>query len=415
MATTTNRRPPEAPQRGIEKAQVMGGQEIAEAAMSHWGRYAKAQAKKQLEQEERYKHSFWKANGLPRPTRRKSLPGFMQCVFNLARSKYESERKSIRKKLEKTYKSEYISIEKAAMGETRGATGGYLVPVDYTLALMEVIAEEAYIYPRATVLPMTTATMQCPKIDVETLQGVGTSAIVGGIKFNWGFEAALKETEPTFRALELTAWDLLGYTVTSNQFLQDIGPLGERTLFNLFGRAAAWYMEYAFLQGTGADSLMPLGVVNAPGAITVTRSTIGNIIQADIATMASNLLPFSWQHSIWMASPTCLKQIIQVTNYFVNDGNSSDGSCGNLLTRPLFVTEKLAALGAQGDLVLFDPRLYVIGQRTDIAIDVSNDDAFRNNQVTFRIWLRVDGKPWVSSSITLADGVTKVSPYVLLK
>ncbi len=400
MATTT-------------KAHAMDVTALVNSSWDHWGRHAKAQAKKQLEQEERYKYSFWKAHGLPRPSRRKSLPGFMQCIGQL-KSRHKADRDSAKAKLAKIYKSEYITIEKAAMGETRGATGGYLVPVDYTLALMEVIAEESYIYPRATVLPMTTASMQCPKIDVETLQGVGTSSLVGGIKFVWGFEDAPLETEPTFRALELTAWDLLGYCVATNSFLNDIGPLGERSLFNLFGRAAAWYMEYAFLQGYGADLLMPLGVANAPAAIKVTRNTIASIVQADIATMAGDLLPFSWQHAIWMCSPSSLAKIIQVTNYFVNDSSSMDGSCGSLLTRPLFVTDKLPPMGTPNDLVLFDPRLYVVGQRMDIAIDVSDQDDFQRNRSTYRIWLRIDGKPWVSKSIAL-DSSTTVSPYVLLQ
>lgn len=354
--------------------------------------------------------SFWRTNGLPLPTRAKSFQGFLSTV---AESHHPLAKRSLaaERRLEKTYR-----VEKAAMQESSGALGGYTVPPDYTLALMEVLAEESYLYPRATVLPMRHATLLCPRLDVETKQALGNSPFVSGIRFHWGFEKAPQETEPTFRQLELTAWDLLGYLISSNQLLDDIGPLGEKALFNLFGRAAAWYMEYAFLQGTGSADSMPLGVLNAAGAFTINRSTIGQILQKDIANMANALLPFSWQHCIWMCSPTTLNQVIQIPTYFANDGSSTDGSCGNLLTRPLFVSEKLSAVGARGDLLLLDPRLYVVGQRADIVVDVTREDAgFVRNQSTIRVWLRVDGKPWLSNPVTLADGVTQAAGYVILQ
>jgi HK97 family phage major capsid protein len=165
---------------------------------------------------------------------------------------------------------------------------------------------------------------------------------------------------------------------------------------------------------------MPLGIVNSPAAINVARNTANQIKINDIVGMTSSLLPYSWKNGIWATSPTALAQIQQLAQYFINielDGMYSvkPKPCGALSTMPLFITDKLPPLGTKGDLVLFDPSLYIIGMRQEVVVDVSHDDAFKTNQTTYRIWMRLDAKPELSGSVTLQDASTKTSPYVILK
>ena len=84
---------------------------------------------------------------------------------------------------------------------------------------------------------------------------------------------------------------------------------------------------------------------------------------------------------------------------------------------PMFVSEKCSTLGTVGDVVLFDPLLYVIGDRSGVMVDFSNQDpaTFGNDQSTFRVLKRGDGQPQISGQITLADAASKVSPYIILK
>ena len=39
---------------------------------------------------------------------------------------------------------------------------------------------------------------------------------------------------------------------------------------------------------------------------------------------------------------------------------------------------------------------------------------FTRNQVAIRVTRRVDGRPWLDGPITLGDGETQVSPFVIL-
>lgn len=313
----------------------------------------------------------------------------------------------------KEWGSRYVS--KAAMGETSGTIGGYTVPIEFSTKLLKSIAEHSFIYPRATVVPMGAERTLCPTINVETAQAAGIPSFFGGMTLRWGFSQAPSETEPTFRQVELNAWDLLGYSNISNQMLGDIGEEGNDALLDIFGKAGAWFAEYAFLRGTGSAQLMPMGIVNCNGKKSVARAGSNAIAIADIANMAAEMLPYSWANAIWACSPACLGQIMKLSNYIVNIGEESPGLAGILLGRPLYVTDKLPNLGTAGDLVFFDPSLYIIGQRTEVVIDVSDQQLFQTNQTQFRTWLRLDGVPQVSSPITMAgDGSTTVSPYVIL-
>ena len=305
---------------------------------------------------------------------------------------------------------------KASMSETgSGQIGGYLVPLDYSQRLLSVMSEVSIFGRLATVVPVTSAEIKLPMIDLETTPAAaGISPLFGGFVASWADDISTgPESEPAFRGMSLKPWNLIAYAIASNQFLMDTGSdAGENFLFDIFGRGIAWYADMAFFNGLGIPAYRPMGILNAPATISNKRQVAGAITPTDIANMMSNLVPFSAPNCVWACSSTCLAQICQMNNFWSNVPRTpGDGSRGCLLTCPLYVTDKLPALGSVGDLVLFDPRLYVIGQRTEILIDVSRDFKFANYQTMFRIWLRIDGRPWLTGPVTIVD-VNNVSSVV---
>lgn len=310
------------------------------------------------------------------------------------------------------------AIQKAAMAENSGTIGGYLVPVDFNATLFQSRDEDSFIWPRATIIPMMSRETLVPTIKQAT-PAVGESPLFGGMTFSWVSNSGtdITESEPAFQQVSLTARDLLGYLLVSNQFLQDLDPIGEDALFRLFGRAAAWYSEYAFLRGTGAGGGQPTGILNCSALISVTRGSASQINKADIAAMAGRMLPLGWNHAIWICSPSAFMAIAN-TDGFVSNGNFSSGygisPAGGLLGRPLFITDKLPGLGTAGDLMFIDPSLYVIGERQQVVIEASPCAGFRTNQTALRVWLRVDGRPLVDTAATIPGVTTTVSPFVSL-
>jgi HK97 family phage major capsid protein len=245
------------------------------------------------------------------------------------------------------------------------------------------------------------------------------SPYFGGVQMNWTEEAQTRtETEPQFKMMELKAHELSGYAVSSNVLLQDSGFGLEKYLMTLFGQSVGWFEEFAYLQGNGVGK--PLGIINAPATIAVTRAGSGKVQFVDVATMLSKLLPSSLRRSIWVIHPYVLAQLVQLADssgriiWVPNNGGLQDYVPGTLFGLPVITSEKVATLGTKGDCCLIDPQLYVIGDRMQIEIAASEHVNFLKNQMTWRIVERVDGQPWLEKPITLQDASSTVSPFVVL-
>ena len=322
--------------------------------------------------------------------------------------------------LEKHYGSQFTEWStRAALAEASGTTGGYTVPPEFHQQLLQIVSEETFIRPRAFVLPMGSATMLIPYLDVSTVQSAGVSPFFGGVQMSWTAESQTRaETEPQFKQMELKAWELSGYSVSSNVLLQDSIAGLEKFLMTLFARAVAWYEEYAFLQGSGAGK--PQGMLGCSAAISVNRANANQVGFADVATLWSKLLPASWNKAVWTFSPSVVPQLLQLRDganraIFISiDQGVTQTPNWSLLGRPAIPTEKVPALGTRGDLALLDPSFYVVGDRMQLEIAASEHVNFLRNQMTWRIVERVDGQPWLDKPVTLQDGSSQVSPFVVL-
>jgi HK97 family phage major capsid protein len=106
--------------------------------------------------------------------------------------------------LEKHYGSKFNEWRtKAALAESSGVTGGYTVPPEFYQQLMSLVAENAFIRPRAFVVPMAGATLQIPYLDITTAQSAGVSPFFGGVQMYWTAEAQTRtETEPQFKQMD---------------------------------------------------------------------------------------------------------------------------------------------------------------------------------------------------------------------
>ncbi len=309
-------------------------------------------------------------------------------------------------------------VRKVALAEGSGQSGGYVIPPQFMNELLTIAAEDGFIEQRAKIIP--------------------TTPYFGGILGQWQPEAqTINETEPAFKQSEWVAWDLVLYTVSSNQLLADNGIGLDALLTQLFGQAITWYKEFAYLQGKGAGSSMPLGVLNAPASLVVTKSgSAGTFNVADVAKMMSKLQIRSWDDACWIMHQSLLPQLIQMTDLGSTTAGAGqhfswltpfgDGKTGSMAMKmptaffnglPLYFTEKLPSVtpgstGAKGCCMLVDWSRYVIGMRLDLQIDVSPHYLFRNNQLAWRVIARCDGKPWLNAPITDQSGFT-ISPFVI--
>jgi HK97 family phage major capsid protein len=327
------------------------------------------------------------------------------------------------------YGSRFVLPEthtKAALAEGSGPTGGYTVPPRWAAAIYAVMAETNLLRRNgALVLPMMSATLQLPYPNVEAAQAAGVSPFFGGFSLSWAGEGQTRaEAEPQVEALELRAWELSGYCPIFRPLMDDAPALGT-WLLNLFGRSVGWFEDYAFLQGNGVGK--PQGILSAGATVSVTRQSAGQISYLDVSTMIAKLPPASYQRAFWAFAPTAQTNLLQLKDgagravFLDNTSSPPSGGRWSLAGFPAFPTEKLPALGTKGDLLLIDPAFYVIEEKWDepdsgagILVSASEHPRFTQNQVVFRVLQRVDGQPLTRGAITLQDGTSQVSPFVVL-
>jgi HK97 family phage major capsid protein len=312
-----------------------------------------------------------------------------------------------------------VEYAKTALAETSGTIGGYLVPEELREDINTSVEELAIVRPRAFVVPMKTATLKLP-IPVTTAQVAGVAPYFGGLQPTWNQESvSLPESEPTFAQVELKAKELCCISIISNPLLQD--GLGiEAVLRKLLTKAISWGEDYAFLRGTGAGQ--PLGILNSSATIQVARANASHFGYADSAAMAGRLLPYSWPHAIWVMHPLALVDMLTSEGalniaWQSNQPRETGGPVGTLHTMPVYVSGSLPSLGTPGDVMLFDPTLYAIGDRQVLDIQITGDDplSFKYYRSVIRTISRVDGQPMFPAPITLPDATNTVSAYVALK
>lgn len=328
-------------------------------------------------------------------------------------------------------------LTKAALAESSGVTGGYTVPPVFSNQLLQLAIEDSIVRPRATQMPMTSRTLEIPSLDMTSTATAGTTPFLGGVLAKWAAEAQTRdETEPTFRKTTLTAWELEFYTIASNTLLADSAIGLDSLLTQLFTQAIAWYTDYAFFQGNGVGK--PLGLINCPATISVTKNTAAHFYFPDVGAM---LARFYWALSGENSVAWVIHQSVIGDLYGMSDTSGSSAGTGRLVFQPInqgaqapidkpagvmsfghlagypvLVTEKVPkmAASATGAVGLYDFSKYLIGTRMELQIDMSPHVRFLNNQSVWRCIWRGDGQPWLNSTVTLADGSHTVSPFVVL-
>ena len=308
-------------------------------------------------------------------------------------------------------------IQKSAMGEGTGASGGYLVPVQLTIGVEENLIEHSVFHRLAYQQPMESEECDVGRVDLTAAHATGVTPLIGGLTMGYGTRdgTAVTTTTVAFASNKLVAHSIIADVQVTNQLRQDGGEALGAKLEEVFSKAIKWNVERQCLLGAGTAGQF-LGITNAPGTNKVSRQTSSQVTILDIGKMSAGLLPASFSNCIWMAHPTTLQYIAQFSAYVAINPDLNPALCGTLLGRPLYVTENLNPVGTAGDLVLFDPTQYALGTRS-MSIDMSDQDqtSFYQNMTTYRLWWRGDGQPTVKNTVTLADGSTTSGCYVMLQ
>lgn len=308
------------------------------------------------------------------------------------------------------------------LSSVKPSDGGFLIPEVLRAELLRVALESAIVRSRARVIPMDSLTVPFPMVDSTS----NVSSVYGGITGYWTEEGAtLTESQPKFGRVELKANKLVLYTEVPSELLRDARPSMEAFINDVFPEALAWFEDVACFIGGGVGE--PLGFLNAPAAISVTRSTTtagNNVEWVDIVGMYARMLPQSLSRAVWVISPDVLPSLLTATlpgggPIIVPVGTGYPNGTGSpvltILGCPIIVSEKARAVGTAGDINFVDFGFYLFGDRQAMSARQSEDYRFQNDVTAFRVIERIDGRPWLASAITPQNGSSStLSPFVKL-
>lgn len=319
-----------------------------------------------------------------------------------------------------------------ALGERVPSEGGFLIPENLRAEILMMSLETAVMRPRATVIPMDSLRVPLPSIDDTS----HTANVFGGVFAAWTEEgAALSVSAPKFSRVILEARKLTAFTEIPNELLQDsVTPL-DVWFSTFFPQAISFFEDLAFIGGTGAGE--PEGILNCPGAVTVAAASGGHIQFVDVAKAFARLWPASMRRAIWLCEPQVLAELLQLAasadgggttvappgwlQAYQAIGTPGGGDGGGydytLMGRPLRVSEKVPYMGGgkAGALSLVDPSFYLIGDRMAMQVASSDQYAFGQDMMAYRVIERLDGRGWLRTPLTPANGsANTLSPYVLV-
>lgn len=308
--------------------------------------------------------------------------------------------------------------ESKDLAEGDGATGGFLVPSEAQINPMSIAAEQSFFWNRATRIPMRRRSIEIPVLD-QTGTTAGQPHWFGGIQAYWAAEASeMSNSDPAFRQITLTAHELIAFTRASNTLLADSATSLE-AFFNSplgFNGAMSWMFDYEAINGTGVGK--PTGFLNSGATITVPRATAGTVEYPDLLNMLQKFLMTGGQ-GMWLASQSLLSTLAQINGPSGNPSyvwlsDASGGIPARLLGMPIYFTEKMPLIGTAGDLALVNAPYYLVGDRQAITIESTQFEQWKFNKHSWRAVARVDGQPWLSAPLTLQDGTSQLSPFVIL-
>ncbi|MCX5839409.1 MAG: phage major capsid protein [Deltaproteobacteria bacterium] len=305
---------------------------------------------------------------------------------------------------------------KRTMVSSSGSDGGFAIPEQVWSVIFDAGIEASVTLDRCTMLPMQSDTLHVPGWDSAD----HTAGPVGQVTGSWLGEATdATRVSPKLRLVSYFAHKLGMFIGASAEVLQDSEALA-RALAPLMRSSLAFNMDAAIL--TGDSVAKPAGILNSAATVKKTRVTPGNITFTDVTGMLGRLLPGCIGKAVWLTSPSGFAGLLSLETS-TGSGQlvlqSTPGPAGALpmtiFGMPLRITEKLPALGTKGDLVLADLSFYGLAVREQGRMERTNSAQWLSDVVDFRLIVRFDGKPLISSPYTPAGGGVTLSPFVVLE
>lgn len=298
-----------------------------------------------------------------------------------------------------------------------GADGGYLVPPEFSNAIVETAyAQNDSFVPLTDNTPVQGNSMTFP-VDETTPWGSS------GIKAYWTDEGgASTETKAKFDPATLRLKKLTALVPLTEEMLADASAIGAYVQRKV-PEAIAFKTNEALWSGSGAGK--PKGFYASSGLlVSVAKETsqaADTIVAQNISKMRARMAARSYRRAIWCVNNDALPQLdnllfaTSATNSVIYKPEGGRFGYGTLLGRDVMVTDFNETVGDKGDIVLVDWGMYrTITKAGGIETATSMHFWFDRGLTAFRTLFRIDGQPAIQAPVTPNKGSNSLSPIVTL-
>jgi HK97 family phage major capsid protein len=298
--------------------------------------------------------------------------------------------------------------------ENAGADGGYLVPTEFANNITAISLDHDAFLPLCENIPVSGNSVTFPS-DETTPWGSN------GIRIYWAAEAAAATaTKPLIKPNQMRLNKLLGLVPITDELLADAPAMGGYLQSSL-GRSIKWKVNDAIMNGTGAG--MPLGILQAPGLVTVSKESgqaTLTLLPANVAKMYAAMPADYLAGAVWVITPDLLPQLMTMVlgnmAIWTPPMQGFAGAPGGFLFgKPVLLSQTCQAFSSKGDIVFVNFKAYRTISKDGVQIAESMHLYFDYDSTAYRATFRVDGQPTFKQAVTQARGVQPLSPYVTLQ
>ncbi len=310
------------------------------------------------------------------------------------------------------------------MDQAVNAEGGVLVPPSFSKTIWDrVLVKSNSLLSYCDQVPVDQGveSVTVPAIN-ETSRADGSR--LGGVRGYWKAElSSLNSSAPAFREIKFTPHELYVFAFISDKLLRNAPQTASKILETGAAEEIAFKIGDAIIEGDGLGK--PMGVLNAPATISVSKETgqaAATVLPANIRKMMSRVHVNFRDALVWFVNPDVVPVLegmefpvgVGGVPAFLPPGGYSDSPYSRLYGRPVVPIEYASTVGTVGDIILANFSAYGAAIKGIADASYSMHLKFDFAQTAYRIIFEMDGQPWMNSAITPFKGTNTTSAFVTL-
>lgn len=329
---------------------------------------------------------------------------------------------------DKTMSEKLSAYQKATLStyanENVGADGGFAVPPETRAAIEVRVTGEDSLLTRCDTFPMSAQSLTLPD-DEATPWGSS------GIQAYWEGEAgAITQSKPALKEKRWTTRKVTALVPITDELAADNAAMGAYVNRKV-GEVLDYKIGEAVIRGTGSGQ--PMGVLTQTSQlIEVAKETsqvADTFIGINAIKMMSRLYPPYRSSAIWLANPDTMPYLYRLAAPGIDAIGSETtgwgssifmpasgltGGLATLLGLPIVFSQHCAVLGDAGDVILGSfAQGYGAGIRGGLESASSIHLWFDQSVTAFRFVMRMDGQPYLSTTIAPRAGSNTMSAFVV--